>query len=43
MKILRVARREYLEHVKTKAFLLGIVLLPVILVSSIFVQVLARP
>ncbi|RKZ12669.1 hypothetical protein DRQ32_03190 [bacterium] len=38
MKILRVARREYLEHVKTKAFLLGIVLLPVILVSSIFVQ-----
>jgi ABC-2 type transport system permease protein len=38
MKILRVARREYIEHVRTKAFILGIVLLPLILVSSIFIQ-----
>ena len=38
MKIFQVARREYLEHVRTKAFILGIVLLPLILVSSIFIQ-----
>lgn len=38
MKILQVARREYIEHVRTKAFILGIVLLPLILVSSIFIQ-----
>ena len=30
MKILQVARREYLEHVRTKAFILGIVLGPLI-------------
>jgi ABC-2 type transport system permease protein len=38
MKILQVARREYIEHVKTRSFIVGIVLLPVILFSSIFIQ-----
>lgn len=38
MKILQVARREYLEHVRTRSFLVGIVLLPVILFASVFIQ-----
>lgn len=38
MKILQVARREYLEHVRTRSFVVGILLLPVILFLSIFVQ-----
>jgi len=36
-KALRVARREFLENVRTKTFWIGILALPVILVLSIFV------
>ncbi|NIO20753.1 MAG: hypothetical protein GTN76_08460, partial [Candidatus Aenigmarchaeota archaeon] len=30
-KILKIAQREYIETVKTKAFILGIVMLPLII------------
>ncbi|NQT02470.1 MAG: ABC transporter permease [Planctomycetes bacterium] len=35
-KILKIAQREYIETVKTKAFLLGIVMLPLIIGAIIF-------
>jgi ABC-2 type transport system permease protein len=34
-RILAVARREYMEHVRTRSFMVGIVLLPVIVFASI--------
>ncbi|MBC8472633.1 MAG: ABC transporter permease [Planctomycetes bacterium] len=37
-KILKIAQREYIETVKTKAFLLGIVMLPLIIVVIIVVM-----
>ena len=37
-KILRVARREYIEHVKTKSFIVGIVLLPILVAGSVVIQ-----
>ena len=37
-RVLLIARREYIEHVKTKSFILGIVLLPLILTASIVIQ-----
>ena len=37
-RVSAVARREYVEHVKTKSFILGLVLLPLLLGGSFFVQ-----
>ncbi|NNF06407.1 MAG: ABC transporter permease, partial [Candidatus Eisenbacteria bacterium] len=37
-RILMVARREYIEHVKTKSFIVGIVLLPLLIFASVFIQ-----
>ena len=37
-KILKIAQREYIETVKTKAFLLGIVMLPLIIVVIVVVM-----
>jgi ABC-2 type transport system permease protein len=37
-RLIAVARREYVETVKTKAFLLGILLMPVIIVGMIFLS-----
>ncbi len=43
LKILNIARREYIETVKTKAFLLGIVMLPLIIVVIIVAVKLLSP
>lgn len=37
-KILKVARREYIETVKTKTFLIGILLTPVLIAGIIFIS-----
>ena len=37
-RILLIARREYIEHVKTKSFIVGIVLLPLVLTGSVVIQ-----
>ncbi len=36
-KILQIARREYLETVKTKAFIIGVLALPVMMVGLMFI------
>lgn len=41
-KIWRVARTEYLNNVRTKAFIIGVVLMPVMMGGSILVQALAK-
>ena len=37
-RVLLIARREYIEHVKTKSFIVGIILLPLIFAGSIVIQ-----
>jgi len=37
-KILLVARRDYLEHVRTRSFIVGILLLPILVTGSVFIQ-----
>lgn len=37
-RILSVARREYIEHVKTRSFIVGIVLLPLLIAGSTLIQ-----
>ena len=36
-RILLVIRREYVEHVKTKSFIIGLLILPVMITASILI------
>jgi ABC-2 type transport system permease protein len=41
-KALRVARTEYLNSIRSKAFIIGVIMLPIMVVCSLGIQALAR-